>query len=255
MKGATLALAVLVVIASGCTLAVEHGLDERAANEVVTALERAGIGATKSADESASPPTFTVEVGRNDGLRALEVLRAEGLPRGRRTGFGEVYGKPSLIPTATEERARYVEALQGEIARTLESVDGVATARVHLVLEERDPLAVDGKPRVPAQASVLLKTRTSARALDEASVAKLVAGSVPGLAPAAVTVVTTVTAEPRSDAPTLVAVGPLRVSPGSRTWLVAGLAATLIVVAGLAVLLIVTARRLSALERRLATRP
>src|SRR4029079_8098004 len=103
-----------------------------------------------------------------DAVRALELLRAAGLPRGQRTGFAEVYGQPSLVPTATEERARYVEALSGEIERTLETVDGVVSARVHLVLEESDPL--DGKSRVPAQAAVLLKTRPNLPQVKEADV-------------------------------------------------------------------------------------
>src|SRR4029079_3536639 len=116
--------------------------DERAANESIGALEHAGIGTEKVAEEGGgggTAATFTVRVARPEAARALELLRSLGLPRDRRHGFAEVYGQPSLIPTASEERARYLEALGGEIERTLETADGVVSARVHLVLEENDP--------------------------------------------------------------------------------------------------------------------
>jgi type III secretion protein J len=161
-----------------------------------------------------------------------------------------VYAHPSLVPTATEERARYLEALSGEIERTLETVDGVVSARVHLVLEESDPLE-GGKARVPAQAAVLLKTRPPLPTMKEADVQKLVAASVPGLSPAAVAVVATPAAEARAAA-ALAPVGPLRVSPGTRSLLVGTLVAALGLLGALAALLLFTARRLAALQREMA---
>jgi type III secretion protein J len=244
MRGALL----LLVLAAACSTPIRHGLDEPAANEVTTALERAGIGAEKLADEAAGPSTFVVRVAQGDAVKALDLLHTLGLPRGRRTGFAEVYGQPSLIPTATEERARYVEALAGEIERTLETVDGVAGARVHLVMEETDPL--DSKPRVAAQAAVLLKTRPGLPQLADGDIKKLVAGSVPGLAAAAVTVVATPAAEAPAN-PSLAPVGPLRVTPGTRGLLIATLIVALAVLAVLATLLFYTARRLAAAQRAL----
>jgi type III secretion protein J len=240
------------LLALGCTTPIRHGLEEPAANEVVTALERAGIGAEKLRDEAggAAAPAFIVRVAQADAVRALDLLHTLGLPRGRRTGFAEVYRQPSLVPTATEERARYLEALSGEIERTLETVDGVLGARVHLVLEETDPLAGGEKPRIPAQAAVLLKTRGGTAPMKEADVQKLVAGSVAGLQPAAVAVVVTASAAAPAEA-SLAAVGPLRVTPGTRSLLVSTLVVALALLALLAVLLLFTARRLAALQREL----
>ncbi len=244
----------LAALAIGCSTPIRHGLDEPAANEVTTALERAGIGAQKVHDETSGGAGFVVKVSQSDAVRALELLQALGLPRGRRTGFAEVYAQPSLVPTATEERARYVEALSGEIERTLEAIEGVIGARVHLVLAESDPLAVDGKPRVPAQAAVLLKARTGL-VLKEMDVQKLVAGSVPGLQPASVAVVMTPAPEgPSATQPALAAVGPLRVAPGSRGVLLGGAVAALGLLAALAALLLVTARRLAAIQQQLDRR-
>lgn len=250
MAGSSPRLLVLaLLIGLGCTTPIRHGLDEPAANEVVTALERAGIGAEKTRDESAGASGFVVRVAQGDAVRALDRLHTLGLPRGPRSGFAEIYKSPGLVPTALEERARYVEALSGELERTLETIDGVLGARVHLVLAETDPLPLSDKPRVPAQAAVLLKTRAGAPPIAEPDVQKLVAGSVPGLAPAAVAVVLTPAADPASTSPTLAAVGPLRVSPGTRSLLVGTLVVVLAVLAVLAVLLLFAARRLAAAQR------
>jgi type III secretion protein J len=239
----------VVVLAIGCSTPIQHGLDETAANEVLTALERGGIEACKTRDEG-NGEAFVISVPKVDAIRALQLLQSLGLPRGRRAGFGEVYKQASLVPTPTEERARYLEALAGEIERTLETADGVVTARVHLVLAEPDPLGVDGKPRVAAQAAVLLKVRPASTPLREADVQKLVAGSVAGLLPEAVAVVVTPTAEaPSRRTPTLASVGPLQVDPASRKLLLIALLGGLAVIAALAVLLLITARRLG-LERK-----
>jgi type III secretion protein J len=236
--------------AAACSTNLLHGLDERAANESIAALEHAGIATEKTADEGGEA-TFTVRIARHDAARALDLLRSLGLPRDRRHGFAEVYGQPSLIPTATEERARYLEALAGEIERTLETADGVVSARVHLVLEESDPLSIDAKPRSPARAAVLLKSRGGRAPLPTADVQRLVAGSVPGLDPAAVAVVVTRTPEADEDDggdASLASVGPLRVAAGSRG-AVGVLALALVALGALAVLLLLTARRLAVLQR------
>ncbi|HVZ71127.1 MAG TPA: secretion protein [Polyangia bacterium] len=243
---------ILIALGAGaCSTNVLQGIDERGANEASRALERAGIGAEKIPDEGggSSGATYTLRVSRGDGARALDLLRALGLPREKRRGFAETYGQPSLIPTPSEERARYVDALAGELERTLESVDGVVSARVHLVLEETDPLAVDTKPRAGARGAVLVATGAGRTPITREDVQKLVAGSVAGLDPAAVAVVFTIAPGAPEGEPTMTAVGPLRVTPGSRAFLIGSIAAALGLLALLAALLVFTARRLSALER------
>src|SRR5215510_15207545 len=176
--GPMLVFAASLAVAGGaCSTNILHGVDERSANEATAALERAGIGAEKLPDEGAPAgggATYTIRVAHADGTRAVDLLRALGLPHDRRRGFAETYGQPSLIPTPSEERARYVDALAGEIERTLESADGIVSARVHLVLEESDPLAVDTKPRAHARAAVLLKARPGAAPFTDSDVQKLV---------------------------------------------------------------------------------
>jgi type III secretion protein J len=251
-RGVVVLASVIALSATACTTNILHGIDERSANEATSALERAGIGAEKVLDEGAGAGAagYTIRVARADGSRAVDLLRALGLPRDRRRGLAETYGQPSLIPTPSEERARYLDAIAGEVERTLESADGVVDARVHLVLEETDPLAPAGKPRTPARAAVLLKVRAGKAPLTESDVQKLVSGSVAGLESAAVAVVMAASPE-ASDAPAaLSAVGPLRISPGTRPLLLVALAITGAILAALAILLLLTSRRLSALERQ-----
>jgi len=241
-----------LLLQAACSANILHGIDERAANDATASLERAGIGAEKAPDEGAAAggATYTIRVASADGTRALDLLRALGLPRDRRRGFSETYGQPSLIPTPSEERARYLDATAGEIERTLETVDGVVSARVHLVLEESDPLAVDGRQKSAARAAVLIKARSGPAPIGELEVQKLVAGSVAGLDPASVGVVVTPAADPgEAAAAALAPVGPLRISPGTRPLLLGALAAVLVLLALLAALLLITARRLAALER------
>jgi type III secretion protein J len=247
-----LLVAVLATTAA-CSSNILHGIDERSANDATAALERAGIGAEKLPDEgtpSGSGASYTIRVAHGDGTRAVDLLAALGLPRDKRRGFAETYGQPSLIPTPSEERARYLDATAGEIERTLETVDGVVSARVHLVLEEADPLAVDAKPKSAARAAVLLKARPGAAPIAAADVQKLVAGSVAGLDATAVSVVvTSAAAAVDENAPALAPLGPLRLSPGTRPLLIGAVVAVLLVLALLATLLLITARRLAALER------
>jgi type III secretion protein J len=246
-----------LLVASSCSSNILHGVDERSANEATAALERAGIGAEKAPDEGSSAPgsTYTIRVASGDGTRALDLLRALGLPRERRRGFSETYGQPSLIPTPSEEHARYLDATAGEIERTLETVDGVVSARVHLVLEETDPLATD-KLKTAARAAVLIKARPGRTPINDGDVAKLVAGSVAGLSFAAVAVVVTPAADPGDAAAApLAPLGPLRITPGTRPLLMGALAAALALLAILAGLLLMTARRLAALERLAAAQP
>jgi type III secretory pathway lipoprotein EscJ len=86
-------------------------------------------------------------------------------------------------------------------------------------------------------------------------VQKLVAGSVPGLDPAAVAVVITSAPDTTEASDTsLAALGPLRVASGSRPLLIAAIVVGLALLAVLASLLLLTARRLAALQGTAARR-
>ena len=183
---AVIALSLLALM--GCRADVRHGLDERQANEVQSALQGRGIDAEKVA-ESGKKPVWTVRVRREQAVDAVRVLADLGLPRQRPPGFSEVFGKGSLVPTPTEERALFLQALSGELAQTLEAVEGVISARVHLVLP---PPARPGGPTGESKASALVRVQPGAgdRLVQmRGELCALIAGSVEGLRPDAVTLV------------------------------------------------------------------
>ena len=179
-----LALAVALV---GCTSPVAVALDEDDANRIVVALERASIEATKETDPS-TEGKYRVIVSREESGRALVTLRDEELPRARYPGVLEAMDKNALVPSQAAEHAQLVAGLSGDLQRTLEGVDGVLFARVHLNLPvSAEP--VRGEIPAKSSASVLLSYRGGTPPLSETAVQRLVAGGAPGLAPGDVAVV------------------------------------------------------------------
>lgn len=176
--------------------ALLHDLPEREANAVLVALDEGGVAAEKVRQDGAEGG-WTVEVAAGEVARAHRLLAARELPRARPAGLGEVFGRPGVVPTPVEEHARWLHALSGELAASLEAIDGVVEARVHLGLPADDPLR-PGERRA-ARAAVLLKCRPSAcgplRAL-EGGVRALVAGAAEGLSAEGVAVVIAEAAEP-----------------------------------------------------------
>jgi type III secretion protein J len=166
-----------------------HGLDEPQANEVLVALDEGGVRGSKTRGEGPDAG-WTISVPAGDAARAQRLLGDRALPRARPAGFGDVFTKGSLVPTPTEEHALYLHALGGELARSVEAIDGVVEARVHLGLPQPDPLRPG--ERASPRAAVLVKCRSAAcpavRAL-EGGIRALVAGAADGLEPAAVSVV------------------------------------------------------------------
>jgi type III secretion protein J len=218
-------LLVAVAVAGCADDEILHGLDERQANEVLVALDERGIAASKEREDGAEE-RWHVEVARGDSARAQRILSERELPRARPPGFGDVFAKGSLVPTPTEEHALYLHALGGELARSVESIDGVVEARVHIGLPQPDPLR-PGDRRSP-RAGVLVKCRGPTcgpvRAL-EPGIRAIVAGAVDGLDASAVSVVFAEAAESPPPAPD-------RARRGSR--LLVALAATAAVIAALA---------------------
>lgn len=177
----------LGLVAAGCAAQVQHGLDERQANEIQTVLLERGFRARKRVEEG-RPPTWAVEVDPADSADAVRVLAELGLPRPRPAGVRELL-RPGLVPDPIEQHALLLEAQSGELSRTLEAVDGVVSARVHLV---RPQPTRAGVPAAPTKAAVYLRVQP-ASALHLTGMREelraLVAGSVEGLEPGSVTLV------------------------------------------------------------------
>lgn len=221
------AAALLAAALAGCAEEeLLRGLDDAQANQVVVALSEAGVRARPARGEG-TDGSLSVTVPADDAARARRVLSAQELPRSRGPGFAEVFGRPGLVPTPVEERARYLLALQGELGRTLETLDGVVAARVHLALPTPDPLHPE--PPRPPRAAVLLRSRPGARERVEAlapGVRQLVAGAAEGLEASAVAVV--VADGPADPGP------PAARRPPARLWLGLGAGALAAAAGGVA---------------------
>lgn len=217
-----LAVAAACFVLSGCKSELFSDLSEREANQVVAALMSAGIPASKAASRGDG---VTVMVEETRFAEAIELLNARGLPSQKYDSFGDVFQKEGLVSSPVEERARYIYALSQELSRTIAEIDGVLTARIHVVLPETDMLGRDFKP---SSASVFIRHAEDARvARFTSQIRLLVANSIEGLVYDNVTVVA-VPAETKAvdvaQGPVLVDLMGIWVHPNSqnRFWMAFG---------------------------------
>jgi len=125
-----------------------------------------------------------------DRVHALRLeLAKSGLPRGGGVGF-ELFDKTQIGATEFEQRVSLRRALEGELSRSIATIEGVQQARVHLVLPERRLFATQEEQ---ASASVVLKLRNPAGfgKREVAGIVHLVSAAVPSLARERVSVVST----------------------------------------------------------------
>jgi flagellar M-ring protein FliF len=89
--------------------------------------------------------------------------------------------------TEFDEKVTYQRALEGELERTIETLDDVESARVHLVMPT-DSVFLDRKRS--AKASVILKLRGNGLSKDAVmAISRLVSGAVDSLKPEDVSIV------------------------------------------------------------------
>nr|MDQ2878756.1 flagellar M-ring protein FliF [Pseudomonadota bacterium] len=131
--------------------------------------------------------TGALTVAEDDYSRARILLAGQGLPKTAPGGYAILDQLPMGVSRAVEgERLR--QARESELAQSIEEIDAVAEARVHLAMPEASVFVRDN---AAPSASVILKLQ-GGRSLSDAqvsSVVNLVASSVPGMKPDAVTIV------------------------------------------------------------------
>ena len=151
------------------------GLDPADTGKITTALDDQGIAYELQANGT------TVAVEKASIGKARVALASAGVSAGS-TGSGpgfELFDQQKLGASDFQQQVTYQRALEGEIAKTINSVQGVSGAQVQLVMPQDDLFADEASP---ATAAVLLEG--PADALDPGAIrgiAQLTASSVKGL--------------------------------------------------------------------------
>ena len=129
----------------------------------------------------------TIIMVPKDKVARLRMKLAEsGLPKGGGVGY-EIFDKSDALgATSFVQNINHLRALEGELSRTIRSIERVQAARVHLVLPER-PLF--SREKVEASASIVLKVRGALEPQQVRAIRHLVATAVNGLKPERVSVI------------------------------------------------------------------
>jgi len=158
------------------------GLDRSDVNQIGLALGDAGI----RFDVDSKGTAILVPAG--SAPRARMLLAEKGLPTSANAGYELFDHVGSLGLTSFMQQVTKVRALEGEIARTIQAIDGVKAARVHLVMPERANFRrVDETPT----ASVMIRATNVDAVRVAMTIRYLVAAAVPGLTADKVTVTDT----------------------------------------------------------------
>lgn len=152
------------------------------ADQVMEALNKSGV------DFKVDPASGLIMVP-SDKVKALRMTMAsQGLPNSDGMGFELLQQDTGFGTSRMVETARYQQAMQVELARTIATIGAVESARVHLAIPKQ---SVFVRKRRPPSASVAIKLYPGRRLSKEQieSIVHLVASSIPDLVPEKVTVV------------------------------------------------------------------
>ena len=148
-------------------------LDYQEAGEVSNRLTEIGIDFRMTADAS------TIMVPE-DKVRDLRLqLAGEGYPKSGRMGY-EIFEEAKLAMTDFLQKVNFQRALQEELEKTLESLEGVRSVRVHLVIPEPS-LFTEDQNSVTASVVLTLRSGTGLKPKKINAIANLVSASVEGL--------------------------------------------------------------------------
>lgn len=148
------------------------GLETTDINQVSIALAEAGIDFELGTDGK----SLRVPVGMTSKARLL--LAERGLPNSANAGYELFDNVGSLGLTSFMQEVTRVRALEGEVARTIQQISGIAAARVHIVMPDVGNFR-RGEQRPTA--SIMVRASTETGRKSAASIRHLVASSVPGL--------------------------------------------------------------------------
>jgi flagellar M-ring protein FliF len=151
------------------------------ASQMMTELENAGFEPKISADGT------VISLPEQDVARARMALAQAGLPPEGNVGWELFDENSGLGMNSFEQQINRLRALEGELARSIETIDNVDTARVHLVLPDREAFSQE---RPDPSASIVVHARRGSQLTKSQamSIRSLVAAAVPRLSPDRVTI-------------------------------------------------------------------
>ena len=157
------------------------GVETREMAEITQRLEAADIPYEIREDGG------SIYVARSEVFNARMMLSADGLPSRGSIGY-EIFDEPDALgQTQFQQNINRLRALEGELSRTIGSLDGVKSARVHLVLPERQLFSRDAEQ--PTASIVIQLRRDELTSGQVRAIRNLVASATPGLSANRVTIV------------------------------------------------------------------
>ena len=105
------------------------GLDQQQANEVIAVLQRHNIEADKT---DRGKTGFSIAVAQPDFAAAVDWLKAYNLPSRPRVEVAQMFPADSLVSSPRAEKARLYSAIEQRLEQSLQTMDGVLSARVHV---------------------------------------------------------------------------------------------------------------------------
>lgn len=180
--GAVVGVIVLVTMVNAPTYGILfNNLSPEDASKIVTKLKE------KDVKFQLEDGGKTVLIPKQKVYEMRLALAGEGLPQSSVIGY-EIFDRTNLGISDFVQKVNYRRALEGELARTILTIEEVEAARVHLVVPDKALFKEDEKP---ATASVVLKRRTNKPLKAEIvqGIAHLVSSSVEGLEAGNVTIV------------------------------------------------------------------
>ncbi|AUH51348.1 EscJ/YscJ/HrcJ family type III secretion inner membrane ring protein [Chromobacterium sp. ATCC 53434] len=130
MMRASLKAALLVLLLAGCQQQdLLKGLDQQQANEVIAVLQRHNIEAAKT---DRGKTGFSIAVAQPDFAAAVDWLKTYNLPSRPRVEVAQMFPADSLVSSPRAEKARLYSAIEQRLEQSLQTMDGILSARVHV---------------------------------------------------------------------------------------------------------------------------
>jgi flagellar M-ring protein FliF len=171
------ALSVVVFFTSKTDFALLYGnMDSKSAGEIIAVLEEQSIPYEAGAGGT------SIMVPREKVYSLRMTLASRGLPKAGDVGWELFDNKNTVSMSDFVQQNNKVRALQGELARSIAMIQGVSSARVHVVLP-KTRLIVDENKKGTAAVLLNLSSAGSIRPEAVHSIRHLVAGGIEGLQP------------------------------------------------------------------------